>query len=53
MSVPSQGSERAFICVLAVLILALSTIFLLDFGTGPTMLFLVFHFITVTTTCDF
>jgi hypothetical protein len=35
--VPSQESEKSCICVLEVSILPLSTIFLLDFGTVPTV----------------
>ena len=35
--VPRQESERSCICVLGVLILPLYTIFLLDFGTVPTV----------------
>jgi hypothetical protein len=35
--VPRQESEQSCICVLGVLILPLYTIFLLDFGTVPTV----------------
>ena len=43
--VPSQESEWSCICVLELSIFPLSTIFLLDFGTVPTVVFFVFHFI--------
>jgi hypothetical protein len=47
--VPSHGSEWSCISELGVFILALSTIFLLGFGTVPTVwYFFVFHFIVTT-----
>ena len=34
------------ICVIRISILLLSTIFLLEFGTGPTVRYFLFHFVT-------
>jgi len=42
--VPSQECERSCICVLGISIMPLSTIFLLDFGTVPTVLYFCFSF---------
>jgi uncharacterized membrane protein len=43
--VPSQKTEQSCICVLSVSILPVSTIFLLNFGTVPTVwYFFVVHF---------
>ena len=39
--VPSQESERSYICVSGISILPLSTIFLLNFRTVPTVLFFI------------
>jgi len=44
--VPSQESELSCICVVGVSLLPLSMIYLLDFGTVPTVFaFCCFHFI--------
>ena len=52
VSVPSQESELSCVCVLGVSILPLSTIFLFDFGTVPTMWFcFVFNFIGTPIPC--
>ena len=46
MSIPSQASEWSYICVLRISILPVSLIFLLDFGTVPTVwYFIIFFFI--------
>ena len=45
MSIPSQASEWSCICVLRISILPLSLIFLLDFGTVPTVWYFIFHFV--------
>jgi hypothetical protein len=46
MPVPSQESERSCNCLLGVSVVPLSTIFLLEFGTVPTVwYFFVFRFI--------
>jgi hypothetical protein len=50
-TVPSQESERSYICMLWVSILPLSTIFRLDFGNMA--YFLVFHIITTLFVIEF
>jgi len=45
MPVPSQESEWSCICVLVALILPLSTIFLLDYGTVPNACFCFLFFV--------